>query len=86
MLDPAGMAHIILIANGDARSTLNALELAVLTTPPNYEGVIRIDLAIAQDSIQRRTIHYDKGADERSAPSSSRCAAPTRTLRSTGWN
>jgi putative ATPase len=63
-LDPAAMAHIILIADGDARSALNALELAVLTTPPDLEGTIHIDLAVAQESIQKRAIHYDKGADE----------------------
>jgi putative ATPase len=63
-LDPAAKAHIILVADGDARSALNALELAVLTTPPDLEGVKRITLAVAQESIQKRAVHYDKGADE----------------------
>lgn len=63
-LDPAAMAHIVLIADGDARSALNALELAVLTTQPDLEGIKHIDLATAQESIQKRAVQYDKGADE----------------------
>ncbi len=52
------------MADGDARSALNALELAVLTTPPAEDGTIRVDMTVAQESIQRRAVHYDKGADE----------------------
>lgn len=52
------------MADGDARSALNALELAVESTPPDRDGVIRIDMEIAQQSIQRRVIRYDKSADE----------------------
>lgn len=63
-LDPAALAHIVLIADGDARSALNALELAVLTTQPDLEGIKHIDLATAQESIQKRAVQYDKGADE----------------------
>jgi len=58
------MAHLIRIADGDARTALNALELAALTTPPGDDGTIRIDLEAAQESIQQRAVHYDKGADE----------------------
>jgi len=58
------LAHIILIADGDARNALNALELAVLTTSPGADNVLRITLAIAQESIQHRAVHYDKGGDE----------------------
>lgn len=57
-------AHLIRIADGDARTMLNALELAALTTPPGEDGVIRIDLEAAQESIQQRAVRYDKGADE----------------------
>ncbi len=63
-LDDDALEHLIRLADGDARSALNALELAALTTPPGADGVIRIDLAVAQESIQRRAVHYDKGADE----------------------
>ncbi|MCP9816274.1 AAA family ATPase [Synechococcus sp. GreenBA-s] len=56
-------AHLVDVAGGDARSLLNALELAVETTEPNAEGVIAIDLAIAEESIQQRAVLYDKQGD-----------------------
>jgi putative ATPase len=52
------------VAGGDARSALNALELAALTTPPGPDGVIVIDLDIAAESIQRRVVRYDRDQDE----------------------
>ncbi len=55
--------HLAGVAGGDARVAYNALELAVESTPPDAEGVIRIDLAVAQDSIQRRAILYDRDGD-----------------------
>jgi len=64
VVDDDALAHIVMIADGDARSALNALELAVLTTPPAADNVVHIDLGIAQESIQKRVIRYDKGADE----------------------
>ncbi len=57
------LQHVSHIAGGDARVALNALELAVESTPPDAEGVIHIDLAEAEDSIQRRAILYDKNGD-----------------------
>jgi putative ATPase len=57
------LAHLVDVANGDARGVLNALELAVETTPPNAEGVIVIDMAVAEESIQRRAVLYDKDGD-----------------------
>jgi len=56
--------HLVRVAAGDARSALNALELAVLTTPPDEDGVRRIDLAVAAESIQRRALAYDKNGDQ----------------------
>lgn len=50
-------------ANGDARAALNALELAVLTTDPDDDGMIHITLSVAEDCIQRRALQYDKGRD-----------------------
>ncbi len=58
------MAHLVEVANGDARSLLNAIELAVLTTPPDPDGTRRVTLPIAEESIQRRAITYDKGGDQ----------------------
>jgi putative ATPase len=60
-LDDEAMAHLVRVAGGDARIALNALELAVETTEPD-EGVIHIDLAAAEDSIQRRALVYDREA------------------------
>ncbi|MFQ5460710.1 MAG: AAA family ATPase, partial [Anaerolineae bacterium] len=57
------LAHIVNVADGDARAVLNALELAVETTPPDDAGRIVIDLAAAEDSIQRRAVLYDKEGD-----------------------
>lgn len=50
-------------ANGDARAALNALELAVLTTDPDDDGMIHITLSVAEDCIQRHALQYDKGGD-----------------------
>jgi len=58
-MDEDAMEHIANVANGDARAALNAVELAVLTTPPDAEGVIHITLDIAEESIQRRAVRCD---------------------------
>jgi putative ATPase len=63
ILDAEARAHLIHVAGGDARNLLNALELAVESTPPDAEGRIHITLAIAQESIQRRAVLYDKEGD-----------------------
>jgi putative ATPase len=55
--------HLVNVANGDARAVLNALELAIETTPPDEEGVIHVDLTVAEESIQRRAVLYDKDGD-----------------------
>ncbi len=55
--------HLVNIANGDARSLLNALELAVESTEANQSGYITITLEIAEDSIQERAVLYDKHGD-----------------------
>jgi putative ATPase len=57
------LLHIARMAQGDARNALNALELAVLTTPMSADGRIAIDLAVAEESIQRRALLYDKDGD-----------------------
>ncbi|MEX1247266.1 MAG: AAA family ATPase, partial [Anaerolineales bacterium] len=55
--------HIMHIAGGDARNALNALELAVESTPPGKDGAIHVTLSVAQESIQRRAVLYDKDGD-----------------------
>jgi len=55
--------HLAEISDGDARRALNALEVGVLTTPPGPGGVIRYDLKVAEDSIQRKAVVYDRDED-----------------------
>ena len=62
-IDSDALDHLVNVANGDARAVLNALELAVETTPPDEQGVIHVDLAVAEESIQRRAVFYDKDGD-----------------------
>jgi putative ATPase len=57
------LAHLVDVANGDARGVLNALELAVETTPPGAGGRIVVDMGVAEESIQRRAVLYDKDGD-----------------------
>lgn len=57
---PEALDHLAGVANGDARAALNALELAVLTTPPDDEGVRRVTLAVAEEAIQKRVLRYDR--------------------------
>jgi len=59
------IAHLVRVAGGDARTALNALELAVVTTPPDpADGVVRVGLAEAEQSIQHRALRYDRDGDE----------------------
>jgi len=62
-VDDEAMSHMVRVAGGDARIALNALELAVETTEPDDEEVIRITLEVAEDSIQQRALLYDKDGD-----------------------
>ncbi len=62
-LDPDARHHLISLSNGDARNLLNALELAVTSTPVNAEGEIHVTLAVAEESIQHRAVVYDKNGD-----------------------
>ncbi len=67
-IDADALEHLVEVANGDARAVLNALELAVETSgeegsePTGAEG-LHITLAIAEESIQRRAVLYDKEGD-----------------------
>lgn len=65
--DEEALEHIANVANGDLRAAYNALELAVLTTEPSIKSAIedkllkKITLEVAEESIQKRVIKYDKG-------------------------
>ncbi len=58
------LEHLVLVAGGDARGALNALELAVESTPPREDGTIHIDLGVAQESIQHRALGYGRAGEE----------------------
>ena len=60
ILESDAARHIARIANGDVRSALGALELAVLTTDPGEDGAIRVTLAVAEESIQKPVIRCDE--------------------------
>jgi putative ATPase len=62
-LEPDARQHLIRVSGGDARNILNALELAVESTPPDEEGAIHITLDVAQESIQKHAVLYDKDGD-----------------------
>ncbi len=62
-LDSDARNHLIETASGDARNALNAIELAVESTEAGKDGVIHITLDVAQESIQRRAVLYDKDGD-----------------------
>jgi putative ATPase len=65
--EPGALEHLVEIANGDARSLLNALQLAVETSPeafPPPEGqIIHITMEAAEESVQRKVVLYDKEGD-----------------------
>lgn len=51
---------IVSRAEGDARRALNALEVGVLTTQPGKDGVIRYDMDVAAESIQKKAVVYEE--------------------------
>ena len=62
-IDDDALEFLADISNGDARNALNAIELGILTTDRSEDGIIHIDLATAQECIQKRTVRYDKEGD-----------------------
>jgi putative ATPase len=62
-VDDDAYSHLIHVSGGDARNALNALELAVESTQAGPDGVVRVTLEVAQESIQRRAVLYDKDGD-----------------------
>lgn len=59
-VDEAALDHIAITAGGDLRTAYNALELAVLTTPPQADGKIHVTLSDAEQSIQRKALSYNE--------------------------
>lgn len=62
-IDDDAVAFLSSMAEGDARSALNAIELGIMTTEPSEDGVIHISLEVAEECIQKRALHYDKEGD-----------------------
>jgi putative ATPase len=60
---PEALNHLARISDGDARKALNSLEIAVLTTEPRADGVVVIDLSVAEQSIQKKALVYDGDGD-----------------------
>ena len=62
-VDDAALRHLARVSDGDARKALNALEIAALTTAPLADGIVPIDLAAAEQSIQKKAVVYDGDGD-----------------------
>ncbi|MCD2256468.1 replication-associated recombination protein A [Lactobacillus sp. CC-MHH1034] len=62
-LSSEALAHFSEATNGDLRSALNALELAVLSTTPDADGNIQIDLKAAEETLQKKSFSHDKDGD-----------------------
>ena len=62
-MDRDARRHLAKLSDGDARKCLNALEIGVLTTPPDSRGAIHFTLAVAEESIQQKAVVYDRVGD-----------------------
>jgi putative ATPase len=62
-IDKKARQHLAKLSDGDARKCLNALEIGVLTTPPDSRGVIHFTLTVAEESIQQKAVVYDRAGD-----------------------
>jgi putative ATPase len=62
-IDKNARRHLAKLSDGDARKCLNALEIGVLTTPPDSRGVIHFTLTVAEESIQQKAVVYDRAGD-----------------------
>jgi putative ATPase len=64
LTDEDALVHMARMSDGDGRKALSALEIAALTTQPDADGAIRITLQVAEESIQKKVIVYDKKGDQ----------------------
>jgi len=62
--DDEALQHLAIVADGDARKALNALEVGVLTTPAGPDGAIHFTRAVAEESIQKKAVVYDATGDQ----------------------
>jgi len=61
--DKEALAHLAKLSDGDARRALNALEVGALTTPKDKDGFVHYTLKVAEESIQKKAVVYDKDED-----------------------
>ncbi|MFA5857821.1 MAG: replication-associated recombination protein A [Elusimicrobiota bacterium] len=64
ILTEEAMEHISKVADGDARKAINAIEIGVYTTPVNKNNEVVYDIRVAEESIQKKVLRYDKKSDE----------------------
>ncbi len=62
-MSPKAIRRLSELASGDARSALNALELAAMTTDKNEDGVILIDEEVVSECIRQRIVEYDRAGE-----------------------
>jgi putative ATPase len=58
------LLHLATAADGDARKCLNALEIGVLTTQSDADGVVQFTREVAEESLQRKAVVYDADGDQ----------------------
>jgi len=63
-LEADALEHLVVMANGDARVALNALEMAALATAPDDEGKRFVSLSTIEDALQHRALLYDKAGEQ----------------------
>src|SRR5471030_947413 len=61
--DENALRHLAKISDGDARKALNSLEIAALTTAPDSDGIVRITMEVAEQSVQKKAVVYDGDGD-----------------------
>ena len=62
--DEAALDHLAKVCEGDARRSLNALEIAALTTPPDDDGIVHLTKHEIEESVQKKAVAYDHDEDE----------------------
>jgi putative ATPase len=63
-LEKDAMEHLVVMANGDARIALNALEMATYATETDAKGRRKVPLSTVEDALQHRALLYDKAGDQ----------------------
>ncbi|CAM4297566.1 replication-associated recombination protein A [Listeria booriae] len=63
VLDSDAKTHLATASNGDVRSALNALELAVISSEPDDDGKVHVTIEVAEECLQRKSLAHDKDGD-----------------------